>query len=397
MVHGYRQKNKQIFQYFLIPSTISTFIPLFYGPTYHTVPNAYFFFLLQSFFGRTYNNMSSISECKNNGDCIINKKNRTSCKSCRLRKCLLVGMSKSGSRYGRRSNWFKIHCLLQEQNPSLNAQNGLNPNFIGPNGASLYPGLFSTRHAINPDEFFKNGLTRFPPFSDGKHITDLEKYQTSPEDSGGSSAGDMDDESRSTSVTSRGAPNSHQTPSPFSDKDFNQKKLSITVPSSPNNTTAPSPFPSPQSVYTSPYVSPPLRHIPSHIPFPVAPGGITPIHKNLVILDHIDHTWNPMRSGSDLLLYSPAPGGVPEEQNQPIDLSVKSCLNDSPKERATSPASSRSTKSPIDDSPDEKDVKCVHIPLDLTSKRHQELTTHSSWLLLYSILNKFENLCDIKL
>lgn len=27
----------------------------------------------------------------------------------------MVGMSKSGSRYGRRSNWFKIHCLLQEQ------------------------------------------------------------------------------------------------------------------------------------------------------------------------------------------------------------------------------------------------------------------------------------------
>uniref|UniRef100_A0A8D8Q2V8 Protein embryonic gonad n=1 Tax=Cacopsylla melanoneura TaxID=428564 RepID=A0A8D8Q2V8_9HEMI len=69
----------------------------------------------KSFFGRTYNNLSSISECKNNNECIINKKNRTSCKSCRLRKCLMVGMSKSGSRYGRRSNWFKIHCLLQEQ------------------------------------------------------------------------------------------------------------------------------------------------------------------------------------------------------------------------------------------------------------------------------------------
>lgn len=69
----------------------------------------------QSFFGRTYNNLSSVSECKNNGECVINKKNRTSCKACRLRKCLLVGMSKSGSRYGRRSNWFKIHCLLQEQ------------------------------------------------------------------------------------------------------------------------------------------------------------------------------------------------------------------------------------------------------------------------------------------
>lgn len=46
---------------------------------------------------------------------MINKKNRTACKACRLRKCLIVGMSKSGSRYGRRSNWFKIHCLLQEQ------------------------------------------------------------------------------------------------------------------------------------------------------------------------------------------------------------------------------------------------------------------------------------------
>ncbi|KAJ8866330.1 hypothetical protein PR048_032173 [Dryococelus australis] len=69
----------------------------------------------RSFFGRSYNNLSSITECKNNGECVINKKNRTSCKACRLRKCLLVGMSKSGSRYGRRSNWFKIHCLLQEQ------------------------------------------------------------------------------------------------------------------------------------------------------------------------------------------------------------------------------------------------------------------------------------------
>ncbi|XP_050692105.1 zygotic gap protein knirps-like [Eriocheir sinensis] len=69
----------------------------------------------KSFFGRTYNNLSQVHECKNGGQCVINKQNRTSCKACRLRKCLMVGMSKTGSRYGRRSNWFKIHCLLQEQ------------------------------------------------------------------------------------------------------------------------------------------------------------------------------------------------------------------------------------------------------------------------------------------
>ncbi|KAF5300856.1 hypothetical protein FQA39_LY10978 [Lamprigera yunnana] len=164
----------------------------------------------KSFFGRTYNNLGSISECKNNGQCVINKKNRTACKACRLRKCLLVGMSKSGSRYGRRSNWFKIHCLLQEQQ-----QQGIN---VG------------------------NGLLRthpyLPMFRNPPQITTDTK--SSESDSGASSA-DLEDDIRSASglscfrfttspaVSDKSTVSSKKLPSPVSDSEYFVRK-SIVLP-----------------------------------------------------------------------------------------------------------------------------------------------------------------------
>ncbi|XP_067120236.1 nuclear receptor ROR-beta-like [Centruroides vittatus] len=124
----------------------------------------------KSFFGRTYNNLSALGECKNNGQCVINKKNRTSCKSCRLKKCLLVGMSKSGSRYGRRSNWFKIHCLIQGQediSTRLSEQNALSNGDLHPNSrAYLTPYI---GHDGDSDTSSKNGSQSSPDDVITKH------------------------------------------------------------------------------------------------------------------------------------------------------------------------------------------------------------------------------------
>jgi hypothetical protein len=56
-------------------------------------------------------------------------------------------MSKSGSRYGRRSNWFKIHCLLQEQT-GLEAPLGSSGLGGGGSGNHSDLSMFKHHHAL---------------------------------------------------------------------------------------------------------------------------------------------------------------------------------------------------------------------------------------------------------
>jgi hypothetical protein len=92
-------------------------------------------------------------------------------------------MSKSGSRYGRRSNWFKIHCLLQEQQ-----QNKANNNSDAGNKLKdlneKKPNLVSTHFLSNLYNNNNNNINF--------NIKDQQYDRSSSSDSGASSA-DLED------------------------------------------------------------------------------------------------------------------------------------------------------------------------------------------------------------
>lgn len=317
---------------------------------------------------------------------MINKKNRTACKACRLRKCLLVGMSKSGSRYGRRSNWFKIHCLLQEQ--SQNGTNRLNTNIFG-SPPGFFPGSFLSNSLLSPDKFFQTAAA-FHGYSSRSKKEEVSNHS----ESGESSAGDVDDESRSSSALNNymRPPSSHKTPSPFSDKDYTQRNsafskhlspftpaVSLNLPTSPIGCTVTnSPFSPP--VTGGGMFFPPSQPSPNRLLFPsvvTKPGVVTPINPLL-------GSWPPpsMQNGGNLLLCSPALAGVAVEQEHPIDLSVKTSTisyNSPPTPVSNKDSDNYKENSDVDDDDDDdltidvelckESVLIKNNPLDLTAKR----------------------------
>lgn len=182
-------------------------------------------------------------------------------------------MSKSGSRYGRRSNWFKIHCLLQEQ---------------------------QQQHASFPMGFPGTNLLRPHPYLPFFRNPQMSESKSSESDSGASSA-DPEDDLRSPSAISfrtnisplSDRDSFKKLPSPSSDNEcLARRKLSasitLTVPSSPASLPSVSPGAAP-------------RWLPPHH------GIVDP------------SSWR------DFWMKGPKVADVePLSQEQPIDLSIKS-------------------------------------------------------------------------
>lgn len=310
----------------------------------------------KSFFGRSYNNLGSISECKNNGDCVINKKNRTACKACRLRKCLLVGMSKSGSRYGRRSNWFKIHCLLQEQQQQQQQQQAGNtqlpPGLKGPQKTPppqpLGPlGLLGTQHFASP-------LLHLPKTKEELMLLGLDDYK----------------HSASPSVSS---PESHNSDSSVEVSDARR------IPFLPG-------------LLPPTFLPPPGLLFPHGYP-PLYPGLLQPANNNNRLMRNhnpgveafskrliLDAVLQSQRSPTPEEIETPVPAPESPIQEDPIDLSMKTMS-----ERGSSPTHSersgsaateeRGASSEADEESDcdsERQAKRIKLPrptpLDLTTK-----------------------------
>ena len=359
---------------------------------------------------------------------MINKKNRTACKACRLRKCLFVGMSKSGSRYGRRSNWFKIHCLLQEQ---TNVSQGGSPG--GPYGTGFLPGFLPPPHSHSQPGggiYGKDGKDRTSPSHEDLALQShlLHVAMLKQERDRGIKSPHPDDvalqnqlrllawqrERERASQQPPGTPPREGTPIPFSYKhpsptspmfpvNFAQDKISppdvfrpylptykraadtpsdsgaSSVDGGENDESRSNSALSYFKTSASPTLSErefPPRKINATVTLTTSyhpPHGLGLIYPPPGLVTPATSQHSPR--GGDLLLVSPSPGGLAVEQEEPIDLSIKATRS-SPKPSRTADSDNSTVK--ITDSREttkEQETTTKSKPLDLTLavKRPAEL------------------------
>lgn len=269
----------------------------------------------------------------------------------------MVGMSKSGSRYGRRSNWFKIHCLLQEQQQQQqqqqqNGTTGIPPSIRPPQKTPpphhhpLGLGLLGSQHFPPP-------LLHLPKTKEELMLLGLDDYK----------------HAASPSVSS---PESHNSDSSVEVSDA--RRLPI--------------FP---GLLPPTFLPHPGLLFPPGYP-PLYPGLLQPANNNnRLIRNHnpgadafnkrviLDAVLQSQRSPTPEETETPAPAESPIQQD-PIDLSMKTMS-----ERSSSPARSersgseaateRGAGSEADEESDcdsERELKRIKLlrptPLDLTTK-----------------------------
>ncbi len=251
-------------------------------------------------------------------------------------------MSKSGSRYGRRSNWFKIHCLLQEQQSKANNvhHNGTSNNSNNPSNAqsNLLPNDFISSH-------FLANLYNNINNSSSKEI----KRVSSPSDSGASSSADPDESIK------------------FSNNNNVTKSKNLnTISEKATNANL-----SPSNGYISPVISQKVKHnsVPPFLPFPLhhhhhrhsLSPSLTSRTPNMPELFMLSLPQISLTATTPVQRHNANDNGV---QNEPIDLSVKSTkrLRDDDVEITTAVRS----PSPV---PHEVAAPAKTVPLDLTLVR----------------------------
>ncbi|XP_076661638.1 uncharacterized protein LOC143365396 isoform X2 [Halictus rubicundus] len=351
----------------------------------------------------------------------------------------MVGMSKSGSRYGRRSNWFKIHCLLQEQTNG-NQNVSVTPGAGSPFGPGFLPGFLPQAQGQQGSGVYKNEKDRASPSQEDialqSHLLHVAMLKQERERSNKSPHPDdvalqnhlrllawQKERERIGSNPQQPptTPPRDTTPPPFYKQQqhpsspmfpMNFAQKDVCVPSSPSDVFRPflptykraadTPSDSGASSVdggdgqdTESRSNSALSYFKASAASPTLSERDFPARKinatvTLTTGYHPHHTLGlvypppglvtPAASqhsprGGDLLLVSPSPGGLAVEQDEPIDLSVRSSRS-SPRPSQSSEEDNRSIENVCErDSPAKEEATTKSKPLDLTLgvKRPTEL------------------------